>query len=74
MGAVLNIRDNPTWSKAMDEKIQRLRLLPDSVHFRPILAFEVKEGSAEAWMARKGTWISLLVEGHADIAYLYYKD
>ncbi|KAH4214234.1 hypothetical protein HBI25_214030 [Parastagonospora nodorum] len=53
IGAVLNIRDNPTWSKALDEKIQRIRLLPESVHFRPVVAFEVKEGYAEAWMARK---------------------
>ncbi|EAT91104.2 hypothetical protein SNOG_01455 [Parastagonospora nodorum SN15] len=53
IGAVLNIQDNPTWSKALDEKIQRIRLLPESVHFRPVVAFEVKEGYAEAWMARK---------------------
>lgn len=62
IGGVLNIRDNPTWSKALDEKIQRLRLLQESMHFLPVVAFEVKDGYAEAWMARKSKWMCLLVK------------
>ena len=53
VGHLFNLRGNPTWNKALDEQIERLRMLPESVHLIQTIAIEVKVEYTEDWMARQ---------------------